>query len=384
MPIKGLSDKRELSRGGFIRLGEKIKKTRQDGKVVEYPAKIDYMRFDPLDENLIPVFEKMTGPNGEPHGPQPKELKVVFAGETVEECFPQFCDLYSASGLICRGDGETANRIIDGTNKMEPVECVGSEECPFSKSKGRGGKPGCKQVGRLQFFLADMPVLQVFQINTSSTHSIVAVNTGLENLKNITGRIRGIEVTLRLIPRQVREPGGKKVEIFCLDIVIPCSLRDAVDLPTLIGGVNVAQLEAPAVDDSLPEDLYPASQVTKVEAEVVSVAPAPPAEVKKDPFKPTRQRALAMLKAHKSTREEFMEWLKLKGIDQFEKLPIPEAEELLDRLDSELGYHVSVVEEQEPEPPKEQEETIDLAPSPAPSPAPAPTPDPTPEPAVLF
>jgi hypothetical protein len=247
MPIKGLSDIRRFSRGGKIRLGEKRKT--KDGK--EYPAKLDYMLFDPTDETLLPKLHQQ-------FGDKPDKISVCFASEDVNIVFPQWYKCYGATGLLCKGDGVTANRVADGGTFIE-CECPTPEHCEYAISKGKQGKPGCKQLASLQFFLTEFDQMFVWQIDTTSFHSIVNVNSALDIMKRTLGRISFIPVTLILKPQQI-QPDGKKQIAYVLDVIIPCGLRDIGALKPLIAGPQNVALP-PLLEHEAPDDLYPASQI---------------------------------------------------------------------------------------------------------------------------
>ena len=94
--IKGLSEIRRLPRIGLIRLGIKKK----NAKGMEYPAAVDYF--------VVPDEVKKV------YGEQPRELDIIFPLDEVDDIFPQFYKRYGHSkGLVCKGDGETANQVND-------------------------------------------------------------------------------------------------------------------------------------------------------------------------------------------------------------------------------------------------------------------------------
>lgn len=246
MPIKGISEIRRFSRGGKIRLGEK--RMSQGGK--EYPAKLDYFLFDPEDERLLPFLKQK-------FGDKPRRLKIAFPSEDAGVVYPQFYKLYTASGLQCKGDGETATRVVAGGSMID-LDCPGPDLCDLSIEKGSHGKPGCKRIATLQFFLVELEQLFTWQISTTSFHSIVNVNSGLELLRQIAGRISFVPIDLCLKPVTI-QPDGKKQVAYVLDLVIPVGLQHLNALRPLVGPHAVASLPAP--DDTIPDDLYPASQI---------------------------------------------------------------------------------------------------------------------------
>lgn len=269
MPIKGLSERIRLSRGGKIRLGEK-RKMEKNGKTIEYPAKLDYFLFDPEDESLLPKIHSQ-------FGEKPDKLLICFPSEDEEVVFPQYYKCYGASGLLCKGDGNTANRTAEGGALVE-CECPSPEHCEFAASRGKNGKSGCKQLASLQFYIKDFNQLFVWQIDTSSFHSIVNVNTALKTLRAIAGRISFIPVTLILKAQQI-QPDGKKQVAYVLDVIIPCGLNDIKALRPLISGPQ-AELP-PLLEHEAPDDLYPASQIMVDDDGVVT--PVLPATVISEP-----------------------------------------------------------------------------------------------------
>ncbi len=261
MPIKGVTDVIRIPRLGKIRLGEKAISPKS-GK--EYPKKLDYFLFDPEDESMLAVAKKL-------YGEKPRVLHVVFCHNDPDKVFPQYYCCYSAAGLLCKGTGETAMRVVEGKNELEEVECPGPAECEYACEHGvRHGdtvKPGCKRLGRLMFMLPDWPSLGTWEIDTTSWNSIVNVNGALAMMS----RIRGIPVELHLVPAEGKDESGKKTHFFALKIVIPHSLLEARKVTPLLGYV---QTEPPA-EETAPDDLYARSQLKKPIAPSDSQADGP-------------------------------------------------------------------------------------------------------------
>ena len=210
MPIKDISDIRRITRCGYLRLGVKVPNRGGNG---EHPEKTDHFVSDFVDKEITKVFH-------ERYGDKPKRITIAFASDDPEKCFPQWYKCYgSSTGLKCKGDGEAAQRLVDGD--MKEVDCPTPDGCEFGK------KNGCKRMASLQFFIQGLPVLQVAQINTTSFNSIVNVNSGLELLRMARGGgpIAGVWVDLVLKPQQA-QASGKKVNIYVLEIVIPYGLDD--------------------------------------------------------------------------------------------------------------------------------------------------------------
>ena len=166
-PIKGISDARWVPRLGRIRLGLKIEPEQGN----PYPRPVDYFVCPP---EVQAVF-----------GEKPKELRIMFPVEDAEKFAQTWYRCYSQTwGLICRGNGDTADRSFDtatgalagkGTQqvKRSEVTCPGPK-CPEIH------KRQCRPVMSLLFLLPEVPGLGVWQIDTSSIYSIKNINSGID------------------------------------------------------------------------------------------------------------------------------------------------------------------------------------------------------------
>jgi hypothetical protein len=221
MPIKNLSDKRRLPRLGKIHLGVKI--TNVIGE--EYPKATDYFVCPP---EVQAVF-----------GEKPKELRIMVPVEDEEVWASQYYRCYSRSrGLVCKGDGETALRMVDmktgklaGRNsketELQETACYG-QACPDYEKR-------CREVMNLQFLLGEVPGLGVWQIDTSSVNSIRNINSAAEMIKSVCGRISMIPLLLTLEPQEVQCTGGSRKTVYVLnlrtrerpsDLIHACSSHD--------------------------------------------------------------------------------------------------------------------------------------------------------------
>ena len=228
MTIKGTSDIRRLPRLGKIRLGIKLKN--QAG--VEYPKAVDYF--------VCP--EEVQGVYGE----KPTELRIAFPVEDSGKFAPQSYSCYSATrGLTCRGDGEMALRMFDKKTgdiahkdavetemrswRCHPIQETAEDNQPLCREFiGEGYKaPQCRRLMQLQFMLPDVAGLGVWQLDTSSFHNIVALNSVLDILRSLTAppRVSMIPLRMILIPRE-GQVEGKKKSFHILQFVVPYSLSE--------------------------------------------------------------------------------------------------------------------------------------------------------------
>jgi hypothetical protein len=169
--------------------------------------------------------------------------------------------------------------------------------------------------------LPDFPMIGVWQIDTGSFNSIVNVNSGLDLLRTIKGRISMVLVDLVLIPKETMDPVEKKKQtIYCLDIRLPVSLRNLGQLETF----NAAGLLPPPPDTSAPVGSVPfidsdESPVTNVTATVATPATPPPAA----PPIPEAPPAIA-----EHVRRYWNEWLALKKEHDLDDYALEEAKDV--------------------------------------------------------
>ena len=245
MPIENLSNRVKVPRIGKIHLGVKDQTTK-DGHPIDYPKATDYF--------VVPDEVR------EVYGDKPVELDIMLPAEDAELFAPQYLKAYSLSqGLICRGDGIKATRKIDlktgaladsktGAWDWREVNCD-PQECELYLRKQ------CRQVMNLLVLLPKVPGLGVYQIDTSSYHSIVNINSMVRLLKAVLGRCSMIPLTLVLRPQEVAPQGTTKKTVHVLDIRQNTTLADLAKQALL----PPARVLMPEVTEEIPEDLYPAS-----------------------------------------------------------------------------------------------------------------------------
>ncbi|NPV54543.1 MAG: hypothetical protein HPY71_13680 [Firmicutes bacterium] len=231
--IHGVSDRRRLPRAGKIRLGEKTL-SQKTGAL--YPRAVDYFVWpDEYRNQLTKIF-----------GERAKEIDIIFPVDDLEQIAPQYLKRYGTTGLSCRGDGITAERVSEGGEWVE-VEC-NPEECPDYRKK-------CRRVMNLRFVIPQLISEGVFQIDTSSYHSIVNINSGLDYIRALVGRIAMVPLKLRIIPKEV-QPDGKKKQIYVLDIKLASALS-LDDLRRLASEEKSVLALPPLQDQAPPDDLFP-------------------------------------------------------------------------------------------------------------------------------
>ena len=233
--IKGLSQERRPIRGGYLRTGEK-RISERTGK--EYPAKLDYFKFDPVDESLGPLFEAR-------YGAEPKSLPVMLPTHDPQEIFPHFYQYWQGGKLICEGDNETAQRRNLQAGTSEEIPC--NDDCPFRQ------KGDCKPTGVLKVLLYELPTFHVFEVRTSGINSIINLNTGLEMILGAFGKLAGVPLVLSLVERTATVE-GKAQTIYTLQLDVRKSILEMLEesgAPMLEAGDETAPalLEAAAQEE---------------------------------------------------------------------------------------------------------------------------------------
>lgn len=264
MPIKGLTETRRLPRLGKIHLG--IKKESNSGKM--YPSATDYFV---IPEDLIEVL-----------GEQPAELPILFPTEDEEKFASQYFRSYSMTrGLVCKGDGETCRRMVNvGTDEManrdsgeigwkDGLQCEGKECSYYGKQ--------CKEVMNLQFLLPTCEGLGVWQIDTSSINSIRNINSMIDLIRGVYGRISMIPLLLTLEPIEVTNPDdGKKKTVRVLNLrtkgtmiqLMERTLKPAAEMmiPSPLETEAPGDMEVPEPDESPPGLIMSQNQKEAIEA----------------------------------------------------------------------------------------------------------------------
>jgi hypothetical protein len=249
-PIEGVSTIIRYPRLGKIRLG--VKKEGQKGP---YPEAVN---FFVCPDEVKAVYQD-----------RPTELRIMFPNDDMELIAPQYYKCYSHSqGLICKGTGKTCRRKVDtatgdfanrDTSEWDMADAVCSpDKCPMITSKQ------CRKVMSLMFILPDVPGLGVYQLDTTSFHSIVNINSQVATegfIRHFTrGRIAYLPLILSLGPQEVMPPGVGRKTVHVLSVRAEVKLTDIIRIsrqsPEQILLPTLAEDEPPA-EEELLEDLFP-------------------------------------------------------------------------------------------------------------------------------
>ena len=200
--ISGLSSIRRLPRLGKIRLGIKVEyggvvPTKDKNGQPNFAERKRKTRPKETDYFVCPAEVRKS------YGDEPKELNISFPMNDPEVIFPQCYKWYgSSAGLKCRGDGETALRLNEDTNEMEERECP----CDLLEE----GK--CQKRASLIFMMPEIAIGGVYQIDLSSYHSIVDINSGIDYARALLGdNIAFVPFKLKRVPKETHAEGKKQI-----------------------------------------------------------------------------------------------------------------------------------------------------------------------------
>lgn len=168
----------------------------------QFPAKLPYFTFS--KQNGDGTYEPDWGAI-EAHGHCPTEIEIVFVDNSPFEAQYQ---MWSASDLLCTGDGLNAERnaaklpqghevaaaaALKENRKMFPiVNGCHMCGCPYGQpgvdNKGRPAAPACKPHGRLQFQLvSSLRLGGTAQFDTTSYRSVQQLSSCLHQFLAFTG-----------------------------------------------------------------------------------------------------------------------------------------------------------------------------------------------------
>lgn len=267
-PIDKVSDIRRMPRLGKLRLGIKVE---PEGKN-PYPRATDYF--------VVPDEIKQYV------GDRPKKLNIVFPSEDKDKFAQQWLRCYSfTQGLVCKGTGIKATRKID----VETGDIARSitQEWVFKDDWGCNPdtceqylEKQCRRVMNLLFMMPDVPGLGCWQLDTTSFYSIVNINSCIDLIRTICGRISFIPLNLSLEPLEVTPPGITKKTVHVLTIRSEVKLADIQRL----GLTPPERIMLPALqEEEPPEDLFPEEKVVAAEAKKEEEAPPAEPEEEKTP-----------------------------------------------------------------------------------------------------
>jgi hypothetical protein len=251
-----ISTNRRMPRLGKIRLGVKVQ-TKKNGKAIEYPKETSYFV---VPEEVQRVY-----------GEQPTELDIMFPVESEDIVFPQKLAMYGRTrGLVCHGDGKDAERLNADTGKWESRTCP----CDFRKTDDNP-KGDCSETAHLMIILPKINVGGVYQVTTGSYNSIVDINSGMDYVRALIGRIAMVPLKLRREPTDTHHDQKKQTH-YTLKVILDATI-DGINklredstrvLQTARYQIEAPSEEGPSVDppdivqEDPPEDVIEATATT--------------------------------------------------------------------------------------------------------------------------
>lgn len=143
-----------------------------------------------------------------------RSIPIVVHSDDIDEVFPTSYALYSGKRCACRGDGETALR-----KEMKGKQFTGAEKtisCPCDYLRATSG-PVCKPNGKLYCSIAAPGASVAGAVHIWRTTSIISIEQmigSLQQIKAITGILRGIPLWMSVKPITVERDEGATT-VFC-------------------------------------------------------------------------------------------------------------------------------------------------------------------------
>jgi len=160
-------------------------KSKRTGK--EYPCETPYFICPPEVQKV--------------YGEKPTELDIMLPLNDPEAVFPQRYIWYgSAKGAKYMGEGEKAIRLNEETGELDEHPCP----CEVLSA-------GCSERAHLLVILPRVNVAGVYQIDVGSYHSIVDINSAVDYIQALVGRLAMVPLKLRRVPRETHGSGRKEI-----------------------------------------------------------------------------------------------------------------------------------------------------------------------------
>ena len=247
---KGLNPR--LAEIGKIKIGGKgEEKTSQNRKKFRQPIKFDHFKVVTTergpDGNFLPD-EAVMKAVGEK---EPKELRIRFPFDDIDMNFYTSYQCYNGAKLVCKGDGEKAER-------RDKDGVITEEDCNLDTCKQKAANK-CKVSGILSCFLPDSPSYGgVYRFRTHGWNSVGGILAALKGYSEYTGGIlQGLPFKLKMIKKATEEHGNVNVVALVLDGVELDGMR-RLAIEEKRGrkelDMNMKQIELDATESGFTED----------------------------------------------------------------------------------------------------------------------------------
>lgn len=164
---------------------------------------LTYFRFDSPDQVISAQFSQA-------YGDKPTRINCFVPRGDVDECLSAFRELYTASGLQHRCDGEFCyDYNIDGklapTNR--PCPCKDLPDMIESKSGYPMKNPNkCTPKGAMNLIIPELHRFGFVRFLTSSVHDIIKLHGELTAIREMVGTLSGIPLVLYRKPEPIKRP----------------------------------------------------------------------------------------------------------------------------------------------------------------------------------
>ena len=244
------SEHRRIPRLGRIRLGLKVQKIRQDGSTVEFPKEVNYFVSPPEVQEV--------------YGPEPTTLDIMLPSDDPEVVFPQSLAWFgSTKGLKCTGNMEVAERLNDKTGEWEKRTCP----CEHYKSD-ENPKGECTESGTLIAILPKVNMGGTYEVRTGSYNSVVDINSGLDYIRALIGRISMVPLKLKRVSRETHADGKKQIH-YTLSLILDANIEGVNqlrgDTSRILSSAQL-QIEGPSGVNPVLDPV----DVTEVDAETIA------------------------------------------------------------------------------------------------------------------
>jgi len=197
MPVKGLTDE---IRPRFPRLG----KLRKGGEKTAsgFGPDLDHFRFTSDRPEIVKAFH-------DAFGKEPRTIPVYIPHATPEDAFPVWSEIWGATGLVHRCDGETMTVWLDGG-----VYKRGAKPCAGGHTNNDYLQDA---VGRLEMIIPELVEAGFVGYVTLETHSkndilsiLATLHAVYEARQNNELGLRGVLFNLRRVQESISTPGFGK------------------------------------------------------------------------------------------------------------------------------------------------------------------------------
>ena len=292
----------QLAEVGKIKIGTKGELRHGKNGDWRQPVKLDHFLITTVERDngglLIPDAQVMAQYPG-----KPTAIDIMFLFDEIEKNFQSSYTMFGGSVCKCRGDGETASRLMkDGSTKEIPCDPA---TCPFYSDPTSKAK--CKMNGVLSCLLSKSTRLGgIYKFRTTGFHSVRNITSSLAFIQKLTGgRLAGIPFKLTM--------GGKNSQVakrgtfYAVNVeyhgtpneMLELVMANAKSRALLKHDMKVLEFKETLIDDALSpeemqditEEFYPENQagfprpaeaITKVNPKEVEVVDTATGEVKQE------------------------------------------------------------------------------------------------------